>query len=181
MVHTSEWRLDGKRREKRAYSTYQNCPLLTAEDRLEWGSSDLAQILVSLGATLTPAFSSLALRAFMNTSDHDLVSEFFEPLLQRAVRYDRGVGFFSSSWLRINARGMLAFAAAGGRARWVTSPILDAADWEALQLGDAARDDIVLRQALEWRAALTLQPGHAEYPAGWRLLWLRPVVDWAWH
>jgi superfamily II DNA or RNA helicase len=85
----------------------------------------------------------------METSSHDLVGEFFEPLLTRAVNYDRGVGFFSSSWLRINARGMLAFAAVGGRARWVTSPILDAADWEALQLGDAARDDIVLRQALE--------------------------------
>ncbi|GAB4190311.1 MAG: DEAD/DEAH box helicase family protein [Roseiflexaceae bacterium] len=67
----------------------------------------------------------------------------------RAVSYDRGVGYFSSSWLRINARGMLAFANNSGRARWITSPILDAADWEALQFGDAARDDSVLRQALE--------------------------------
>ena len=33
----------------------------------------------------------------------------------------------------------------------------------------------------EWRDALTLQPSHAEHPAGWRLLWLRPVIDWAWH
>jgi hypothetical protein len=32
--HMEQWRLDGKRREKRAYSTYQNCPLPTAEDRL---------------------------------------------------------------------------------------------------------------------------------------------------
>jgi Helix-turn-helix of DDE superfamily endonuclease len=32
--HMDEWRLDGKRREKRAYSTYQNCPLPTPEDRL---------------------------------------------------------------------------------------------------------------------------------------------------
>ncbi|MEN9938345.1 MAG: hypothetical protein RLZZ387_4924 [Chloroflexota bacterium] len=35
--------------------------------------------------------------------------------------------------------------------------------------------------AWEWRDALTLQPGNAEYAAGWRLLWLRPVVGWAWH
>ena len=35
--------------------------------------------------------------------------------------------------------------------------------------------------ACEWRDALTLQPGNAEHPAGWRLLWLRPVIDWAWH
>jgi hypothetical protein len=33
----------------------------------------------------------------------------------------------------------------------------------------------------EWRDALTLQSGNAEHPAGWRLLWLRPVIDWAWH
>lgn len=32
--HMEQWRLDGKRREKRAYSTYQNCPLPTPEDRL---------------------------------------------------------------------------------------------------------------------------------------------------
>jgi hypothetical protein len=52
----------------------------------------------------------------MDTSGNDLVDEFFEPLLARAVRYDRGVGFFASSWLRINARGTLAFAQRGGRA-----------------------------------------------------------------
>jgi len=85
----------------------------------------------------------------MDTSSHDLVGEFFGPLLSHAVRYDRGVGYFSSAWLRINAQGMIAFANNGGRARWVTSPILDADDWEALLLGDSARDDSVLRQALE--------------------------------
>jgi hypothetical protein len=34
IAHMREWRLDGKRREKRAYSTYQNCPLPSPEDRL---------------------------------------------------------------------------------------------------------------------------------------------------
>jgi len=34
LAHMEEWRLDGKRREQRAYSTYQNCPLPTPEDRL---------------------------------------------------------------------------------------------------------------------------------------------------
>jgi hypothetical protein len=96
-----------------------------------------------------PLLRSLSLPAFMDTSSHSLVRGFFEPVLTCSHHYDRGVGFFSSSWLRINAQGMVAFAANGGRARWVTSPILDPADWEALLLGDAARDDTVLRQALE--------------------------------
>lgn len=34
IAYMREWRLDGKRREKRAYSTYQNCPLPHPEDRL---------------------------------------------------------------------------------------------------------------------------------------------------
>jgi hypothetical protein len=94
------------------------------------------------------AFRALNIPAVLDTSTHDLTRDFFAPLLSNAVRYDRGVGFFSSGWLRINAQGMVAFAHNGGRARWVTSPILDTADWEALQAGDAARDEIVLRGVL---------------------------------
>ena len=84
----------------------------------------------------------------MDTSRNGLTREFFAPLLSNSFRYDRGVGFFSSGWLRINAAGMAAFAANQGRARWVTSPILDEADWEALQAGDAARSDIALHSIL---------------------------------
>jgi superfamily II DNA or RNA helicase len=65
------------------------------------------------------------------------------------VRYDRAVGYFSSGWLRANAKGMLRFAANGGKGRWVTSPILAEEDWEALQSGEAARRDPVLHAALE--------------------------------
>ncbi len=93
--------------------------------------------------------NDLNLLAVMDTSEHDLTSEFFIPLLSNSMRYDRGVGFFSSGWLRINSEGMVAFANNGGRARWVTSPILDKADWEALQAGDAARNNSTLRTALK--------------------------------
>lgn len=33
-VHMSKWCLDGRLRTKRRYTTYNNCPLATAEDRL---------------------------------------------------------------------------------------------------------------------------------------------------
>ena len=59
--------------------------------------------------------------AAMDTSSSDLVQGFFAPALSNAVRYDRAVGYFSSGWLRGNARGMLQFATNGGRGRWVTS------------------------------------------------------------
>lgn len=44
---------------------------------------------------------------------------------------------------------MTVFAANGRRARWVTSPILSEADWNALQEGSAARQDETLKRAME--------------------------------
>ena len=85
----------------------------------------------------------------LDTSSADLIVGFFVPALRSSVRYDRGVGFFSAGWLRIAAAGMTDFARNSGRARWVTSPILSAGDWQALQLGEAARYNEVLRRAIQ--------------------------------
>ena len=41
------------------------------------------------------------------------------------------------------------FARNSGRARWVTSPILSEGDWLALQQGEAARHDVILRRVIE--------------------------------
>ena len=60
----------------------------------------------------------------LDTSSGDIIRDFFNPALAASVRYDRGVGFFSASWLRLAAKGMTEFAANNGLARWVTSPIL---------------------------------------------------------
>ena len=85
----------------------------------------------------------------LDTSEADLSKDFFYPALSRAVRYDRAVGYFSSGWLRANAKGMLKLATNDGTGRWITSPILAEEDWKALQSGDAARRDLTLRKTLE--------------------------------
>lgn len=85
----------------------------------------------------------------LDTSSGDIIKDFFNPALAVSIRYDRGVGFFSAAWLRLAAKGMTVFAAYGGRARWVTSPILSEADWNALQEGSAAREDETLKRAME--------------------------------
>jgi superfamily II DNA or RNA helicase len=85
----------------------------------------------------------------LDTSSGDIIRDFFDPALAVSIRYDRGVGFFSASWLRLAAKGMTVFAANGGHARWVTSPILSEADWLALQDGSAARDNETLKKAME--------------------------------
>lgn len=84
----------------------------------------------------------------MDTSRNDLTEDFFKPLLTASRCYDRGVGFFSSAWLHINASGMVAFAANGGHARWITSPILSSDDWKAMREGTEARRNTLLHQAL---------------------------------
>lgn len=87
--------------------------------------------------------------SLLTTSDANIIEDFFIPALRASVRYDRGVGFFSAGWLRITAEGMAVFAENSGHARWVTSPILSAEDWEALLLGESARTDEILRRSLE--------------------------------
>lgn len=107
------------------------------------------------------SLQSLQLPIVIDSSSADMASEFYVPALSVSVNYDRGVGFFSSGWLRMVAQGLEAFAANGGRARFITSPILDSNDWEALQMGDAARTDpalwIALRRNIE---ALSAQMEH---------------------
>mgnify|MGYP000125223841 CR=1 FL=1 len=92
---------------------------------------------------------SLNLPATFETSRHDITRAFFLPLLATATQYDRGVGYFSSGWLRINAEGLAEFASHGGKARWITSPILDQQDWAAMLNGVRARRDDALHASLE--------------------------------
>ena len=92
--------------------------------------------------------TELAVPSTIDTSSHNLITDFFVPALSASLNYDRGVGYFSSGWLCITAKGMVQFAVNGGRARWVTSPILSEADREALQVGDQARYDLILRATI---------------------------------
>lgn len=85
---------------------------------------------------------------WLTTSQHNLVVDFYEPMLREATTYDRGVGYFSSGWLRVNAQGMREFAEHDGVARWVTSPILSQQDWDAMLAGEKARRDEALRESL---------------------------------
>jgi len=94
-------------------------------------------------------FRDLEFPRVIDTANTEFVSEFYTPLLSRAVRYDRGVGFFSSSWIESAARGMADLADNDGIARWITSPILSEEDWEAIKQGREAQTDEILKKSLE--------------------------------
>ncbi|MEL6675224.1 MAG: DEAD/DEAH box helicase family protein [Bacteroidota bacterium] len=94
------------------------------------------------------SIKNLVIPSNLNTSENDIREDFFTPLLSNSMKYDRGVGYFTSGWLSVNAKGMLAFAGNGGKARWVVSPILDEKDWKALKKGSEAKQNLLLRIAL---------------------------------
>lgn len=83
------------------------------------------------------------------TSTHKMLELFYLPALSRAISYDRGVGYFTSNWLRLAASGLADLAANGGRARIIASPMLDRDDCAALIQGTDARNDPRLKLALE--------------------------------
>lgn len=85
----------------------------------------------------------------IDTSTTDIVNDFFRPLLQNSTLYDRGVGYFSSSWIKSNAVGLSEFANNGGKIRWIVSPILSKDDFEALKVGEKAKCDILIKDRLE--------------------------------
>lgn len=79
---------------------------------------------------------------------YDLINDLQVPLLCHSKDYLRGVGYFTSGWLRLAAQGMAAFVAGGGRARIVVSPNLEQADWDALQFGESAKKDVLFKEVL---------------------------------
>ncbi len=93
--------------------------------------------------------TSLTLPTTLNASEHNLADDFFVPILKMARRYDRGVGYFSSGWLKTVSAGLVTFASNEGKMRLIASPVLDAADWEAMEIGEEARHDRQLHDVLK--------------------------------
>lgn len=91
----------------------------------------------------------LRLKPVYDSAAHDLVQDLIVPLLQNSVSYLRGVGFFTSGWLRLAAQGLSRLIERGGTAKVVLSPVMERVDWEAFQLGEEAKHNQILKQVLE--------------------------------
>lgn len=86
-------------------------------------------------------FASLQFLESYSTSKNNLVSEFYEPALSRAVRYDRSSGYFSSALMSLIPLGFADFVSRGGKVRLICSPQLTQADFEAVvQVGQNVDD-----------------------------------------
>jgi superfamily II DNA or RNA helicase len=84
----------------------------------------------------------------MNTSEYNFRDDFYKPLLENMSTYYRGVGYFSSGWIKQNADGLFSFIEKGGSIKWITSPILSEEDFASFSLGEEARNDVLLKERL---------------------------------
>lgn len=87
------------------------------------------------------ALRDLPLKKAYHKPEDDIASAFYLPAIASATRYDRAVGFFSSSIYLLAWPSLREFVAAGGRMRLICSPVLSDDDHAALREGYSDRAD----------------------------------------
>lgn len=92
------------------------------------------------------AFTDLCLLKHYKTYKNNIVKEFFSPVLQESVLYQRSVGFFSSTALIELTKGISGIVKNGGKIQFIVSPYLSQEDVDAIQKGYEKKK--VIEQAL---------------------------------
>ena len=73
----------------------------------------------------------------------NVIQDFYIPVLNDAVSYKRGTGYFSSSSLVEITKGIAALAERGGKIQIIASPFLSSEDVKAIRQGYTDRDKII--------------------------------------
>lgn len=92
------------------------------------------------------AFTDLNLLKHYKTYKHNIVKEFYTPVLQESVLYQRSVGFFSSTALIELTKGIAGIVKNGGKIQFIVSPYLSEEDVAAIQKGYEKKK--IIEQAL---------------------------------
>ena len=74
--------------------------------------------------------------------DGDLVKGFYIPALEDAERYDRLTGYFNAGALALAARGIEGLVRNNGRMRLVVGCTLDQPEIDAIERGEAVREQV---------------------------------------
>jgi len=89
------------------------------------------------------SFQELSLKAEYRSFSDDMVKDFYIPVLDKSIRYDRAVGFFSSTALIEITRGLAGLIRNKGKVRIIASPRLSQEDIEAITYGYKSRYEII--------------------------------------
>jgi DNA phosphorothioation system restriction enzyme len=96
---------------------------------------------------MTELLSNLELLNAYRSGRNSLISEFYIPCMSSCTRYDRAVGFFTSTSLSVAAKGLSRLIQNRGTMRLVASPSLTVEDADAIKDGYRKREEII-EQAL---------------------------------
>lgn len=88
-------------------------------------------------------FQDLTIKKEYRSLLDNVAKDFYIPLLSCAAKYQRAVGFFSSSCLVEISKGVSELAKNGGKIQLVASPYLSDEDVEAIKSGYAMRDQVI--------------------------------------
>lgn len=116
------------------------------------------------------SFLDIGLKQSYETLNENPVEDFYIPVLEEAVSYDRIAGFFSSTSLALAARGVAGLIRNGGHMRLIASPKLSESDLEAIRFSSsnpqAYLEEMMLENVVEIGG--TLRDDHVR-ALGWML------------
>lgn len=84
---------------------------------------------------MSPTLRDIDLRSWYTSGRDDIVNDFYSPCLRAAVRYDRAVGFFSSTIYAVLGVALADFVERGGQMRLICSPCLSEEDIAGIERG----------------------------------------------
>jgi len=83
------------------------------------------------------------------SDENEIFNDFYNPCLEVCTRYDRAVGYFTSSSLKLFAKGLAKFIGSKGKIRMITNPRLEEEDITAIACGEVAKLDIIQKRLLD--------------------------------
>lgn len=94
-------------------------------------------------------FTDVEIKEEYRSLQDNIVEDFYTPLLKCAKKYQRAVGFFSSTALIEISKGISGLVKNGGTIELVASPKLSEDDVVAIERGLKLRDDVIQERILE--------------------------------
>lgn len=114
------------------------------------------------------SFLDLDIKDLYVTDTSDIPDEFYGVVLPETILYKRAAGFFSSSALVTLGLGLKQFYHNGGKMHLLVSPCFSKEDYEAIELGYKAQEDLAAQRIVEM-----FDLEHIEYNDGTNILaWL---------
>ena len=95
------------------------------------------------------SFLSYIIKDAYRSDEGNIVDQFYLPVLNKSIEYNRAVGYFTSSSLAMASKGITALIKNGGRMNLIASPQLDEKDVEAIKKGYEKRELIIKEAALK--------------------------------